>query len=130
MTETIPLPSGHEKWNLYSTVVCGGLKKSHHPSLISQLNKCAAKWREIGTYLEFQQEELNIIEARPLLLNSAPKSWLSAMLSEWMEWTPGDSRGSTKYANLVDLKSAVSKAGFGVVASGLSLGQYTSDDMT
>ena len=118
-----PLPSGYEKWQLYSTEVCNGLKKSHYPSLISQLNNCTAKWREIGTHLGFQQEELNIIEARPLLLNTAPKSWLSTLLSEWMEWAPGDSRGSTKYANLGDLKSAVSKAGFGVVASGLSLDQ-------
>ena len=40
-----------------------------------------------------------------------------------MEWAPGDSRGSTKYANLEDLKSAVSKAGFGVIATELSLQQ-------
>ena len=75
----------------------------------------------IGTHLNFQQEELNNIEAKPLLLSGAPKTWLSAMISEWMEWAPKDSCGSTSYANLEDLKFAVSNAGFGVVAEELSL---------
>ena len=42
-----------------------------------------------------------------------------------MEWAPGDSRGSTKYPNLEDLKYAVSRAGLGIVADGLSLEQKT-----
>ena len=75
--------------------------------------------------MEFQREKLNIIQADPLLLNGAPKSWLSGLISQWMERAPGDSCGSTIYANLEDLKSAVSKAGFGVVADGLSLEQGT-----
>jgi hypothetical protein len=87
------------------------------------LSNCAAKWREIGIHLKFQQEELNVIEAKPLLMSGAPKSWLSALISDWMEWAPGDSRGSTTYANLKDLKSAVSEAGFGIVATKLSLHQ-------
>ena len=45
-----------------------------------------------------------------------------------MEWAPGDSRGSTKYANLEDLKSAVSKAGFSVIATELSLQQAVAAD--
>ena len=73
--------------------------------------------------MEFHQEKLNIIQANPLLQNGAPKTWLSALVSEWMEWAPGDSRRSTKYVNLEDLKSAVSKAGFGVIATKLSLQQ-------
>jgi hypothetical protein len=96
--------------------------------LIQQMSSCAYKWREIGTHLNFQQEELNNIQAKPLLMNDAPKSWLSALLSDWMEWAPGDSRGSTNYANLEDLKSAVSKAGFGVVAAQLSLKQSGEGD--
>ena len=119
------LPSGYEKWQLCSTEVCHDLKerltKCHCSFLIQQLNSCAYKWREIGTYLKFQQDELNNIQANQSLINGTPKSWLSAMISDWMEWAPGDSRGSTSYANLHDLKSAVSKAGFGVVAEELSL---------
>ena len=130
--KSFPLPPGFEKWQLDSspqaleptTEVCHDpkvkLDKCHCSSLISHLSNCAAKWREIGTHLEFQQGELNNIQAKPLLLSGAPQSWLSELLSEWMEWAPGDSRGSTKYSTLEDLKSAVSKAGFGVVAAGLS----------
>ena len=125
LKKCFPLPSGYEKWQLYSTNVCHSLKerldKCHCPRIIKQLSSCAAKWREIGTNLEFQQEELEVIQTKPLLLGGAPKSWLSALISEWLEWAPGDSRGSTNYANLEDLKSAVSKAGFGVIATELSL---------
>ena len=129
LNKCFPLPSGYEKWRLCSTdrEVCHSLKerlnKCHCSFLIDQLStkNCEAKWRKIGTHLKFYQKELDIIQANPLLLNDAPTSWLSAMISEWLEWAPGDSRGSTSYANLEDLKSAVSKAGFGVVAEDLSL---------
>ena len=47
---------------------------------------------------------MNIIEAQPRLFSGAPQSWLFNVLSDWMEWAPGDSGGSTKYANLEDLK--------------------------
>ena len=124
LKKCFPLPSGYEKWRLCSTEVYHSLKERFDKSfLIQQLSDCAAKWRKIGTHLKFQQKELDIIQANPLLLNGAPRSWLSVMLSDWMEWAPGDSRGSTSYANLEDLKSAVSKAGFGIIAAELSLPQ-------
>ena len=118
--QPVPLPSKYENWQLDSPSM-GRLNKHHILNLICQLNICAAKWRRIGSYLGFHQEELNIIVARPSLQSGAPQSWLFTMLSEWMEWAPGDSRESKNYANLDDLKTAVSRAGFGVVASELSL---------
>jgi hypothetical protein len=134
LKKCFPLPSGYEKWQLCSTKECHDLKekltKSHCSYLIQQLSNYAADWREIGTHLKFQQKELDVIQAKPLLQTTAPKSWLSALISEWMEWAPGDSRGSTNYANLEDLKSAVSKAGFGVVADELSLQPGESDQFT
>ena len=131
LKKCFPLPSGYEKWKLCSSMieeyhsVKERLNKCHCSFLIDQLStkNCEAKWRKIGIHLKFQQKELDIIQANPLLLNDAPTSWLSVMLSDWIEWAPGDSRGSTGYANLEDLKSAVSKAGFGVVAEELSLPQ-------
>jgi hypothetical protein len=127
LNEPFDLPSGYEKWKLYSTKVCRDLKeklnKCHFSHLIEQLSNHAAKWREIGTHLKFKQEELDIIQDKPYLQSSAPTSWLSALITNWMQWAPGDSRGSTNYANLGDLKSAVSKAGLGVVADELSLQQ-------
>jgi ankyrin repeat protein/GTPase SAR1 family protein len=125
LNKPFSLPSGYEKWQLCSTEVCHSLKErlnQHHFSLlIEQLSNYATKWREIGTFLKFKQEELDIIQDKPYLQSSAPISWLSALISNWMQWAPGDSRGSTTYANLEDLKSAVSKAGLGVVADELSL---------
>jgi hypothetical protein len=127
LNKPFSLPSGYKKWQLCSTKVCrdlkGRLNKSHFPFLIEQLSDCAYKWRKIGTHLKFKQDELKNIEAKPSLVSDAPESYLSELISNWMEWAPGDSRGSTNYANLEDLKSAVSKAGFGVVAGELSLPQ-------
>ena len=115
-SQFIPLPSKYEHWQFE-----GRLNKSQVLRLICQLSNCAAKWREISTFLGFDQEEMNINEAQPRLFSGAPRSWLFTVLSDWTEWASGDSRGSTNYANLSDLKSAVSKAGFGVVAAGLLL---------
>ena len=69
----------------------------------------------------FRQEELNTIESKPLLLHEAPKSWLRVMLSEWLEWAPGDGRGSVGRATLKQLKDAVRKSGLGVTAQNLEL---------
>ena len=44
------------------------------------------------------------------------KDLLGAMLSAWMQWAPGDSRGSTEYATLGALRRAVSSAGMGITA--------------
>ena len=73
----------------------------------------AHKWRLIGQGLGFTDDELSIIEAGPALFHAAPRSWLDAMLSDWQQWAPGDSRGSTGYATLASLKSAVNTAGLG-----------------
>ena len=56
------------------------------------------KWRDIGVGLGFTSSELDIIQAAPLRLHNAP--W-SAMLADWLEWAPGDGRGSTEYANII-----------------------------
>ena len=47
---------------------------------------------------------------------TAPGSWLSAMLEAWLEWKPGDSRGTV---SLESLKKAVDKAGLGRTAAEL-----------
>ena len=90
-----------------------------HQSLFEQLKSHAAKWREIGTYLGFHQPELNLIQSGPANFMGAPGSWLSAMLTEWLEWKPGDQRGSKEYASLKSLKTAVDKAGLGRTATDL-----------
>ena len=46
-------------------------------------------------------------------------NYLSAMLSDWLQWAPGDARGSSCYATLESLKDAVDKAGLGSLAQKL-----------
>ena len=91
------------------------------PSLLRQLKKHASKWREIGIHLEFLPGELDNIEARPNLSQGAPVSWFGATLESWLQWAPGDSRGSTNFATLEDLKDALSEAGLGASAHDLRL---------
>ena len=81
----------------------------------------AHEWRDIGMYLGFRQDELDNIEARPLLLQGAPKSWLKAMLSEWLQWAPKDSRGSSSFATLQALRYSLSRSGLGASASDLQV---------
>ena len=66
------------------------LTELHHPALLKKLTKYASCWRTIGERLRFTPYELDNIEARPLLQQRAPINLLSAMLSEWLQWAPGD----------------------------------------
>lgn len=79
------------------------------------------KWREIGTHLGFLLSELDKIQATPFLISNAPHSWLSTMLARWLLWCPGDSRGTTKYPSLEDLKQALSEMGLEYTARNLRI---------
>ena len=92
----------------------------HHSSLFKQLAIHVLKWRVVGVCLGFTLGELDNIQDNPTLKTTAPNSWLSAMLSEWLQWAPGDSRGSTSFATLEGLKAALRDAGLGAAAHDLS----------
>ena len=94
------------------------LTDCHLSALVSALKSHASKWMEIGTYLGFQQGDLLNITANPLFLTNAPRSWLQAMLSEWLQRAPGDSRGSPSFTSL---KSALNKSDLASAASDLSI---------
>ena len=100
------------------------LTEDHLSALVSALIPHAPKWREIGTHLGFLPGESENIAENPLLLNGAPQSWLQAMLSEWLQWAPGDSRGSS---TLEMLKSALNRSGLAETASNLSF--YFQEEM-
>ena len=95
------------------------LTESDIPYLRGKLDKHANKWRDIGLHLGFQQNELDNIQDRPLLLTHGPQSWQTAMLSEWLQWAPNDYRGSSSFATLQTLKDALYKSGLGATASTL-----------
>ena len=89
--------------------------------MLRQLKKHAVKWREIGTNLDFLPSELDNIGAQPNRMQGAPLSYFGAMLQEWIQWAPGDSRGSTNFANLEDLRSALNETGLGATAHELKV---------
>lgn len=97
------------------------LKEEHLPDLLTALQNHASKWRDIGTYLGFQQGELDNIAANQLLQPNSPHSFLTAMLTKWLQWAPGDIRESTSFATLEMLKSALTKSGLGATGQQLSL---------
>ena len=97
------------------------LTERHIPSLFRQLKKHAAKWKDIGLHLGFLPSELDNIEAQMNLMQGAPLSFFGAMLQGWIQWAPEDSRGSTNFANMEDLKGALDEAGLAATAHALKL---------
>ena len=97
------------------------LTDDHHAVLLKQLTKHSRDWKVIGSCLGFSYGELNDIEARPFLQPGAPTSWLSTMLAQWLQWAPGDSRGSTSFASLKALKTALNEACLGATAHDLGV---------
>ena len=95
--------------------------EQHYSFLCDSLDIHAAKWKDIGRNLQFLPGELANIEARPILLQTAPKSYLHAMMEEWLQWAPGDHRGSKNFATLEALQLALSKSGLGAAATELHL---------
>ena len=57
--------------------------------------------------LGFLIGELDAIEADPMLMMDAPNSYLKFMLHQWVEWFPGDGRGSKQYATTMVLYKAL-----------------------
>lgn len=103
-------------WHSHSNYLGSKLTERHIPSLFQKLKTHAAKWRAIGIHLGFLPGELSNIEARPNLIQGAPVSWLGAMLEEWIQWAPNDSRGSTSIANVEDLREALVEAKLAAIA--------------
>ena len=87
--------------------------------ICDKLRPHAYLWRTIGLGLGFLAAELNCIEANH---RNDINSSLHTMLDSWLQWAPGDIRGSRDYATVRSLSTAVDKAGLGVLAQDLSLG--------
>ena len=104
---------------IHNSVIISAISAVEFSRVLAMLKRHAHKWKQIGQGLGFTADELSIIEATPTHFTSAPLSYLDAMLSDWQQWAPGDWRGSTDYATLASLKSAVNKAGLGRTAQEL-----------
>ena len=77
-------------------------------AIYDKLKNYSYKWREIGRSLGFAHHELATIEANQPHQNDATYNYMSAMLAEWQQWAPGDSRGTTSHATLESLRRACS----------------------
>lgn len=97
------------------------LTEKHHTILFKQLAKHSDKWEMIGIELGFSQSELNIIRESPLMLGSAPISWLKCVLTKWLQRAPEDEHGSINFATLENLKDALLRANLGAIAHDLHI---------
>ena len=84
-----------------------------HSNLYRKLEPYATKWMDIGKALGFKDQELSWILSTPWLVQQAPGSWLGEMLSQWLEWAPGDGRDSRSFATKESLHAALLKANLG-----------------
>jgi hypothetical protein len=88
-----------------------------HSWIYNKLKDKAAYWRDIGRKLGFKEGEMNNIQVNQMLMmQSPPKSYLGEMLSQWLQWTPGDGRGSTGIATRESLRAALLRANLGRLA--------------
>ena len=54
--------------------------------LMNLIHNFSDKWHEIGLGLGFAPSELNLISRNPSLFMSAPASFLTQLLSQWVQW--------------------------------------------
>ena len=100
------------------------LSDGDHAKICNELEDYAAKWREIGgaVAMGFSEGELNNIQANQMLLTqSPPKSFLKEMVSQWLQWAPGDGRGSTGCATKKSLVAALYKINLGQLVKNINL---------
>ena len=102
---------------LYNSTDGDRLGDDDHSSIYSKLKDKAANWRDIGKELGFKEGEMNNIQSNLVLLTqSPPNSFFREMLSQWLQWAPGDGRGSTGYASKDSLRAALLRANLGQLA--------------
>ena len=109
-----PPPQALAKQQLEKPIAQGTClnEAGHHSILFNQLKKHSADWRNIGRCLGFLPSHLDVIEAKPLLLKTAPNSWLEALLVQWLR---------SGEAKLEKLRDALWEAGLGQTASDLHI---------
>lgn len=97
------------------------LDSRHYGILFEQLDSSAIHWEKIGMALGFLCNEIHTIRSVPMNVIVGPRGCLSEIVSRWLCWAPGDSRGSKDFATLEALKEAVTKADLAFVADRLIL---------
>ena len=107
----------HHLEYLYDSTGEGRLSDRDHRHIYYKLELQASRWRDIGSALGFLEGEMENIQSNPMLLTqSPPKSWLREMLTQWLQWAPGDGRGSSGFATRSSLRAALLKVNLGQLA--------------
>ena len=75
--------------------------------LTRTLKGAAARWKTIGLALGFLDDELTIIQRKPLLIPEGDTGYFRDMLSRWLKWAPPNHRWPT----LEVLAAALNEAG-------------------
>ena len=105
------------------------IRREHISHLMEYIRE-PFRWRDIGLTLGFSTKELdNIQQNADFQHHNNPvhtskydhfgKRYISEMLSEWIKWYPGDSRGSTSFATYTQLKTKLVEAGLGEIVRNL-----------
>ena len=112
--DPMPPPQAHAKQQTEKskTLVTCLNEAEHHSILFNQLAKHSPNWRTIGRCLGYLPSKLNIIQAKPLLLDGAPDSWLEEVFTQWL---------CSGTATLETLRDALYEAGLGQTASNLHI---------
>ena len=92
---------------MFCLCALGAYGEKHFTYLLSQLKDHAAKWRIIGYFLGFSHGQLDNIESKPTLIPTGPVSFLSELLTQWLQ------QGN---ATLQALKFALNQAGLGALS--------------
>ena len=92
----------------------------HHMDIFITCNDlCTCKWRDLGSALEFSQEELENIDHDSENYFDVPynkmKNQLCKLLTRWLQRYPRDERGSKSFATYTQLKTALINAGLGAI---------------
>lgn len=66
------------------------LTERHLTVLLNVLRNHSPAWSDIGVALGFTNLELNVISSAPSLFTTAPVSYLTRLLSQWVQWPTTD----------------------------------------
>ena len=83
------------------------LRERDLAGLTHTLKGAEAKWMTIGLALGFLDDELTIIQHKPLLIPEGVTGYFRDLLSRWLKWAPPNHRWPTLEA----LATALNEAG-------------------
>ena len=89
------------------------LDNLHWSTTGGNLLSVAMRWRDIGSHLGFSDKEMDIIHQQK---TDNENQCLYELLDQWLEWYPGDSRGSTSFPTYSRIQKVLVDIGFGNVA--------------